>query len=694
MPVVDTDEGPRLELRARIGRGSMGEVWRGQYADDSTEVAVKLLARLENRPQTRTNFLQEVRAQAALQHPGIVQVLGYGQFESGFELRDGVYIREGTPYLTMELSRYGTLREVEIPTSWEGLESLLFHVLDALAFAHARNMIHRDLKPENILLYDDAHTDGDSLHRFKLTDFGIAHAINLSSRRESKDVFQPEAGTPYYMAPEQIRGKWRTFGAWTDLYSLGAVAYELAAGQPPFPGDDLVEIASSHLSAPIPPLEPRFSVPDRFESWLRKMLAKDQPSRFSWASDAAWALEQLEAPDPGAETSEVEAVEIAPRETPVEPEATTLESSAETTRLRTTEPFAPTKTLFTRTNLGDLDSNPQWTPLESSDFGVPPMPNSWEPDYEFESERPVRISQKLFKLRDVPFVGRRRERDAIWGALSEVIETGDGRAVLIEGPPGIGKTRLATWMGHRTRELGQATFLDTSFRPDDREQSEISYIGRSWLRAWGLDRDEAITQIRSKVASIVADDTSEEELERRVRQIAVAIFEAPRIAEVDAPRAHEQQVELVSTIFRNLSFMRPLFILFDNVQWSPFALDLTRRFIAESSSIPVLVALTNYQPPNTRGGSSDSAKELEEIRRVDSTRHLPLEPLPDDDIAEMITKRIELESSTLEILVDLANGYPRTAIEHLHNWVGCGNLVRTRDGYRLKTTEGIRRRDD
>src|SRR5690606_15752040 len=117
------------------------------------------------------------------------------------------------------------------------VRGVLLSILDALAHAHARGVVHRDIKPGNILLggHDDLRPG------VKLADFGLA--------RGSEDFGEERsvAGTPVYMAPEQFRGAWRSFGPWTDLYSLGIVAWELVCGKPPYVDSNVRNLGALHL---------------------------------------------------------------------------------------------------------------------------------------------------------------------------------------------------------------------------------------------------------------------------------------------------------------------------------------------------------------------------------------------------------------------------------------------------------------
>src|SRR5690606_27034225 len=129
---------------------------------------------------------------------------------------------------------------------------------------------------------------------FKLSDFGIAHALNVRSHGEPSAPLS--AGTVWFVAPEQILGLHRDEGPWTDLYAVGCLAHLLACGKLPFPGVDRELVYRAHCLAAPPRLAPRFAVPSDFEAWIGILLAKRPRDRFAFASDALAALRSLGGP--------------------------------------------------------------------------------------------------------------------------------------------------------------------------------------------------------------------------------------------------------------------------------------------------------------------------------------------------------------------------------------------------------------
>ena len=267
---MPTQLGP-FRLLELAGSGGMGEVWRAEHAASGLPTAVKRITAEHARdPFFQAGFRREARAVARLDHPGVVRV-----YDTGV---DG----DGAPWLAMEWAAGGSLADAAAPGGWHEVSELLDCLLQALAHVHARGVLHRDLKPANVL----SVTDGPGARGWRLADFGISRlAEQASSHADS-------AGTPRYMAPEQVRGDGRTQGPETDLYALGCMTWELVTGAPPFDGPRQ-ELMRAHVSRPLPVFEPRFDVPRHLDRWLGTLLQKQPEARFTVAADARFALRGL-----------------------------------------------------------------------------------------------------------------------------------------------------------------------------------------------------------------------------------------------------------------------------------------------------------------------------------------------------------------------------------------------------------------
>ncbi|MEQ1565502.1 MAG: protein kinase, partial [Myxococcota bacterium] len=268
----------------------MGTVWHARHPD-GVDVAVKVLRpEYADKAEVLEAFRREVRAVAALDHPGVVRVFDYGVVPESLSTPDDPIVA-GTPWLSMEYAPEGTLGDRAGATSWHELRETLAQVLDGLAHSHARDIVHRDLKPRNVLVMG---SEPGRPQRVVLTDYGIAHALSQRSAHRA------QAGTPGYMAPEQIQGEWRDLGPWTDLYSLGALAWRLATGRSAFAGDRPATVLYAQLHGKLGPFEPTCEVPAGLQAWIRRLLEVRPAARYPSAADAVAGLRALDRRDAAA----------------------------------------------------------------------------------------------------------------------------------------------------------------------------------------------------------------------------------------------------------------------------------------------------------------------------------------------------------------------------------------------------------
>lgn len=219
--------GDRYAVEVELGHGGMGRVLRALDLKLRRRVALKVLAPGRHDEQQRLRFEQEARAAGALNHPNIVAVHDVGD-------------QAGEPYIVSELLEGKTLRTVlrDGPLAPDEVLDLGLQAASGLAAAHRKGIVHRDLKPENVFLTDDG--------RLKILDFGIAKLLPEAQQdgRIRTDTGSM-LGTPAYMSPEQVRGQ--LADARSDVFSCGAVLYEMLSGRPPFDGATTVDLAYSIL---------------------------------------------------------------------------------------------------------------------------------------------------------------------------------------------------------------------------------------------------------------------------------------------------------------------------------------------------------------------------------------------------------------------------------------------------------------
>jgi serine/threonine protein kinase len=236
-----------FRIVAQLGSGGMGSVFVGEHPDIGKRVALKIMrSDLTANPEAISRFLNEAKTVVKLKHPSIVDVLDYGILDSGQR------------YLVMEhlegedLKSYRRVRHRLSPHEAAGI---VWQILDALAAAHAADVVHRDLKPENVFVIPWGRRS-----LVKLLDFGIAKLLGEAGE-DGKHNTQTGVilGTPAYMAPEQAAGR-RDLDGRTDLYSVGILLYELVAGRRPFHSPNPGELLLMQQTSPPPP--PRLFVPN------------------------------------------------------------------------------------------------------------------------------------------------------------------------------------------------------------------------------------------------------------------------------------------------------------------------------------------------------------------------------------------------------------------------------------------------
>src|SRR5208283_5367477 len=214
---IPPDVGKRLkyfgdyELLEEIARGGMGMVWKARQSNLNRDVALKMIrAGALASPDEVARFLREAEAAANLQHPNIVAIHEVGEHYFSMDLVQGrdleALVKDG-PLAPQRAARY-----VKI-------------IAEAIHFAHQRGTLHRDLKPQNVLI--------DAADQPRITDFGLAKIMKDDSQLTQSGVVM---GSPSYMPPEQAAGRHGDIGPASDVYSLGAMLYELLTGQPPFRG--------------------------------------------------------------------------------------------------------------------------------------------------------------------------------------------------------------------------------------------------------------------------------------------------------------------------------------------------------------------------------------------------------------------------------------------------------------------------
>lgn len=708
-----------FELHQRIGKGAMGEVWSGRHTVTDVPVAVKVLDPAQDSERRyRDAFANEVRAVAGLTHPGIVMVLEHGRISAETSDSCGGALVADSPFLVMEFASGGSLDQSTMPLSWPVARAVLLALLDALAHAHARRVVHLDLKPANILI---ASRD-DLRPGIKLTDFGIAHAIG----QVRSDLTEQSVGTPQYMAPEQVEGRWRDYGPWTDLYSLGIVAWELVCGAVPFEAENFVQQAYMHLAAPLPDFAPAHPVPPGLGGWLRRLLHKAPEARFRRVADAAWALKQLVEVGSPVEPRPVmtltalgrhqgEAVQVISFEPssvclgPVLNRSVTPPGEGASVGENTL--IIPEDALLKvdgeSQDLDDvaLDATMDGTPppvssivssfltaskaqQEADDEGLegeaPPLSETWRrATPQAAGVQLLGAGLGLYGLRAVPLVGRVGERDLIWQALCDVAAVEQSRAVLLRGPAGVGKSRLIEWLCERAHELGAATVLRASHSPDGGPETGLPRMLAQHLRCVGLEGEALAKRVQHHLH----------------RQDAYSEYEWRALVELMAPGALGDQEEgikfnasrelyvLLRRFVERLTEERPVIIWLDDVQWGVDALAFT-RYLLESplaTQGPVLVLMSaRDEALAERPQEASMLTRLMECERAES---LTLSPLQGAERTALIQEILGLEGELAAALAQRCGGNPLFAVQLIGDWVERGVLEVGAQGFVLRGGE-------
>jgi serine/threonine protein kinase/tetratricopeptide (TPR) repeat protein len=667
--------GPFL-LHEVIGRAGMGVVWRGVHIEQQIPVAIKVLTTQGSRdPLYIASMRNEIRRVAGLDHPAVVRVFDQGVLPSSVASQTGGEMVAGSPYLAMEFAEGGTLRPLCGRLGWAQIWRVLLRLLDGLAHAHARGVIHRDIKPSNILL---RHVHGGAM----ISDFGLARA---GDQEQGGEAFLG-IGTPSYMAPEQVRQDWRNIGPWTDLYALGCLAFTLVEGRPPFGGETVREVLQAHLQTPPPALSDKMLVPPGFEQWVFGLMRKDPTARFRRAADAAWAL--LKLIDETDTTSEVrlnpilQIGELLEHEvSDVRPliqnqsswpghEDTMILGDAERAGARVSPNPSPLPELEVSITLSDLPE-------------VPPVPGGHRP--QTTSSRRVQLlgtGLGIFGLRDLPVIGREEEQTQLWSALENTLREGKGRAVVLRGAPGSGKTHLARWLAQRAHEVGAAIVLRVELVGDHGTRRTLAPLVHQLMGTIGMNREDTRHHLIAGMS--LFGQFHPTEIDALVNLLG-PYGDAADEQEQDFDHAKAWYV-LVRRMLQQHSAARGLFILLDDVHTSADAIAFVRHLVRAQAYAPhpIMLVLTAANLGMFPGVES----QFDDLCALPGVTTLTIGPLAPEHRSRLVREILGLDRTLAELVERRSGGNPQFAVQLVGDWVQKGFLQLGENGFSMR--DGIR----
>lgn len=590
--------GPYTLVR-RLGQGGMGTVWAARHPRRAELVALKELTHARARTQSWfVAFDDEVRAAAGLDHPHIVRLLDRGRGA------------DGAPYMVMELAGGGSLKERAPEMDWDDVRAALAALLQALAHAHARGITHRDVKPSNLLIQVDAAGQ----ETLQLSDFGIA-----SSARRPRGV-RDGWGTPSYMAPEQFRGVGWPQGPWTDLYAVGCMTLALVEGAPPGANLTPDELAVARQIQSPSTLRPRMPIPAGLSDWLAALLAPQPRDRYQSAAAALAGLQSL----PPAALGGASAGALL--ELPTMTATATATAAAVAGRSGPLPPTAPAPASPALAIRAPLPVPPRWK-------GISPR----------RLARLVRdndVAQGLFGLRAVPYVGREVLRDRLWAALAQVIAEHAPVRLALVGDEGVGRSRLAGWLGEQATERGLAVTLHATLSGDTPETSALAEMLARHLGCLGADDETCAAHVRYLLPALHPHD----------QQDLVAML----CGQIPERRA---ALGVLTRAVNALTHSHPLVLILDDVDASADGAAL-----AAAVEGPILVLMT------TAGAAPEGAEAL------------LVGALPRSEMQMLLRQMLDLSPSLSMQVAELASGNPQLAIQLVGGWISQGALSEGDDG--------------
>jgi eukaryotic-like serine/threonine-protein kinase len=633
----------RYRAEALLGRGGMGEVWLCHDVEQEREVAVKAVrADFLSDPGAAKLFHAEIVATARLNHPGIIPVYDLVREPSQPTLLVMAY-REG-PSL-------GSFTTAEL--TWPFVAEVLAQLLEALAYAHARGVLHLDIKPENVLL-----ERRKSSVRATLLDFGIARI-----RRPGRGIerwFERDAviGTVEYMSPEQCSGTFERLGPWSDLFSVGAMAFELCAGFRPFPGPAQPTAMVRRLTDPPPRLFPRIpGVPEEFIDLIDLLLANEPRNRPIFAADVLQMLRAISAGAPPEDSlpPALLAYSFTGDSPSAGPDVETRIAPDSMSATATIDELA-----------GGLELARE-VPRKAASLSFGGFAPGLDDAFTVDQEPPVTGAYGLFGLRDLPVLGRLDERRTVWNAVRAVVLAQRPCAVFLEGPAGVGKSRIVRDAMERAVELGLCTGMQTSWSHEGSGDEGLRGLLENLLDTRGAPAPQLRARLDFWLDRIPG-------AHRAFSREVELFLRPPRDAAPDAGLPLRVAVEAIA----RASALRPVLLWLDDVQWSRGeAAALLTAIRAREPALPVCVLCT------VRREEIEDVVSYDRMTTAPSTQKVRVERLDLEATRRLVRGLLDVDEELCDFLAARAEGNPLFVTQLLRQLV-IAEVVERRDGrYRL-----------